>query len=119
MGNDEAVLIMAALGQATRLQAFRLLVQAGPDGMIASEIADTLGVPRNTMSTHFNILARAGLITSRRASRMIYYRANIPRLADLTGFLVQGCCGGRSELCEPFLTEIKTLGGLTPADSDA
>ena len=106
MGNDDAVLILSALGQLTRLQAFRLLVKAGPEGMIASDIADALGVPGNTMSSHFNILTRADLITAQRVSRMIYYRVNVPRLTDLATFLVEGACGGRSDLGEPFPTEI-------------
>ena len=110
MENDVAVLVLGALGQLTRLQAFRLLVHAGPDGLTAGEVADTLNVPRNTMSAHFNILTNAELVTSTRSSRQIIYRANIPRLAKLTSFLVEGCCGGRSELCEPDISTIRNCG---------
>jgi ArsR family transcriptional regulator len=109
MGIDEAVLILSALGQLTRLQAFHLLVQAGSDGMIASDLAEKLKVPRNTMSSHFGILARAGLVSAERSSRQIIYRANLPQLARLTSSLVEGCCGGRPELCEPDISKIRDL----------
>jgi DNA-binding transcriptional ArsR family regulator len=109
MGIDEAVLILSALGQATRLQAFRLLIQAGPSGLIASDVAAKLMVPRNTMSAHFSILVRAGLVSAERSSRQIIYRASLPQLARLTSSLVDGCCGGRPELCEPDVSKIRDL----------
>lgn len=109
MQSEEAVAALAALGQATRLQTFKLLIQAGAEGLRAGDIAATLGVPRNTLSNHLNILTAAALISSQRASREIIYRADLSRLASLTSFLVEGCCAGRAERCEPTITEIRTL----------
>lgn len=96
----------AALSQETRLDAFRLLVKHEPDGLAAGEIADRLGVPQNTLSTHLGVLARAELVTSARHSRSIIYRASIIKLRDLTLYLVRDCCGGRPELCEPLIAEL-------------
>jgi DNA-binding transcriptional ArsR family regulator len=100
---------LSALGQFTRLQAFHLLVRAGPDGMIASEVAEQLAVPRNTMSAHFSILTNAGLVSAERSSRQVIYRANLPQLARLTASLVEGCCSGQPELCEPEISKIRDL----------
>jgi ArsR family transcriptional regulator, arsenate/arsenite/antimonite-responsive transcriptional repressor len=109
MQSDEAVSALAALGQSTRLATFRLLVEAGPGGLRASEIADKLAVPRNTMSAHLKILTAAGLIQSQRASREIIYRSDLSRLAILTSFLVEGCCGGRDDLCKPEIDRIRAF----------
>ncbi|MET0241094.1 MAG: metalloregulator ArsR/SmtB family transcription factor [Sphingobium sp.] len=109
METADAVTILSALGQPTRLDTFRLLVRTGTQGMAASDIAGEMGVPRNTMSAHLSILARAGLVESERAGTRIFYRPSFRRLAGLTSFLMEGCCGGREELCEPMLTEITTL----------
>ncbi|MET0361786.1 MAG: helix-turn-helix transcriptional regulator [Sphingobium sp.] len=105
----DAVAVLSALGQPTRLDTFKLLVRTGPQGMAASDIASAIGVPRNTMSAHLAILGKAGLVEAERVSRQIYYRPCLPRLATLTGFLMDGCCGGRTELCEPLLTQVTTL----------
>ena len=103
MDDDDAVLTLVALGQTTRFQTFRLLVQAGPEGLQAGHLAEVLGVPRNTMSSHFGILSRAKLISSERTGRKIVYRVNLSRLAELTSFLVAGCCGGQIQMCEPLI----------------
>jgi len=108
MENDEAVRVLAALGQGTRLEAFRLLVKAGPEGMRASDIAEALAVPRNTMSAHLNILARAGLIRSQRLGTTIMYRTILEQLASLASFLTEGCCGGRLDQCEAALSTIRS-----------
>lgn len=101
MENNSAVDIFSALAQPTRLDAFRLIMGAGRDGMPAGEVARQLGVPQNTMSTHLAILSRAGLISPERQSRSILYRAELETVRALAGFLVNDCCGGRPELCEP------------------
>lgn len=105
MESSDAIDVFAALSQSTRLDAFRLIVRHEPDGLPAGEIARVLGVPQNTMSTHLAILTRAGLISSERQSRSIVYRAEIDRVREIASFLVNDCCGGRPELCEPLIAE--------------
>ncbi len=101
MEQEDAILALAALAQSTRLDVFRLLVKYEPDGLAAGDVARALAVPQNTMSAHLAILARAGLVMSERRSRSIVYRADLATFRDLTSFMVEDCCGGRSELCAP------------------
>jgi ArsR family transcriptional regulator len=101
MESEQAILALAALAQSTRLGVFRLLVKHEPDGLAAGDIARAIAVPQNTMSAHLAILARAGLVKSERKSRSIIYRANLTTFQDLTSFMVEDCCGGRTELCAP------------------
>jgi ArsR family transcriptional regulator len=105
MDSISALDVFAALSQSTRLDAFRLIMRHGPDGLPAGEVARQLDVPQNTMSTHLAILSRAGLISSERRSRSIIYRAEIDRVREIASFLVNDCCGGRPELCEPLVAE--------------
>lgn len=91
---EDAVLALAALSQATRLKAFRALIEAEPDGVPAGDLAQQLGVPQNTLSTHLAKLARAGLIGSARAGRQIIYRAQMPHMETLLRFLTENCCHG-------------------------
>ena len=102
MDNESAIVALGALAQATRLDAFRLLVRHEPEGLPAGEVAKALDVPQNTMSVHLATLARAGLVTSERRSRIINYRADLDQLKALTLFLVKDCCGGNASLCQPF-----------------
>jgi ArsR family transcriptional regulator, arsenate/arsenite/antimonite-responsive transcriptional repressor len=99
MESKTAVEALGALAQDSRLQVYRLLVQAGPEGMAASEIAERLDVPANTLSFHLKILSHAGLVLSRPEGRYIYYSANYEQMNALLGFLTENCCGGRS--CVP------------------
>ncbi|WP_172124789.1 metalloregulator ArsR/SmtB family transcription factor [Devosia sp. 919] len=105
MEQNAAIDVFSALSQATRLETFRLLMEYEPDGLPAGEIARRLGVPQNTMSSHLAVLARAGLVESERHSRSIVYRAVVERVREIASFLVQDCCGGRPELCEPLVAE--------------
>ena len=105
MESTHAIEVFAALSQATRLDTFRLLMEHEPDGLPAGEIARRLEVPQNTLSTHLAILTRAGLIEAERHSRSIVYRAVVDRVREIASFLVQDCCGGRPELCEPLVAE--------------
>lgn len=101
MESENAILAFAALAQPTRLDVFRLLVKHEPEGLAAGEIARALAVPQNTMSSHLAILSRAGIVSAKRESRSIIYRANLLALQDLTSFLVEDCCGGRAGMCAP------------------
>ena len=104
--NTGAVEAFAALAHATRLEVFRLLVKAGPEGMAAGDIAGRLDVRQNTMSTHLAVLSRAGLIAAERDGRSIIYQADMDGMRALLAFLMEDCCGGRPELCQPVLDEI-------------
>lgn len=106
MESDDAILVLAALAQGTRLETFRLLVRHEPDGLPAGEVARQLDVPPNTMSSHLSILARAGLVRSERHSRVVIYRADLERLRGMMLFLVKDCCGGRAELCAPLIADL-------------
>jgi ArsR family transcriptional regulator len=106
MGKDKGIAALSALAQGTRLDTFRLLVKHEPQGLPAGEIADALGVPRNTLSTHLALLAQADLVKGRRQGVSIIYRANLKALNDLMLFLVKNCCGGRPELCAPLIAEL-------------
>jgi len=94
-----AVEALAALAQASRLQVYRLLVQAGPEGLAASELAGRLGIPPNTLSFHLKNLSHADLVLARPEGRFIYYSANYEQMNTLLGFLTENCCGGRN--CAP------------------
>ena len=99
MDAPHALAALAALGQPTRLSIFRLLVRKEPDGLSAGALAEALGCPHNTLSTHVAILARAGLVNGTREGRSITYRANATGTRALIAFLVTDCCDGRPELC--------------------
>lgn len=92
---------LSALAHETRLWAFRLLVQAGPQGLPAGEIADALGSRQNTMSSHLKILAEAGLIDSQRDGRSIVFQANYDTVRELVMFLMEDCCAGNNAVCRP------------------
>jgi ArsR family transcriptional regulator, arsenate/arsenite/antimonite-responsive transcriptional repressor len=94
-----AVSVLAALAQPTRLQIFRLLLKHEPVGVTAGSIAEAVGAPHNTISTHLAILVRAGLLLSAREGRTIIYRADIEGTRSLIGFLVHDCCDGHPEIC--------------------
>lgn len=105
----------AALSQETRLGIFRLLVQVGPDGLTAGEVAQRLGVAPSTLSHHLAMLERAGLLRSWRVQRHIHYAPDFDGTRRLLAFLVQDCCGGRPELCGGGLLE--AVGVCAPACS--
>jgi len=92
MNIQEAIIIFDALSQETRLSAFRLLVQAGPDGLAAGVLSESLGTPHNTMSFHLTHLSNAGIISSRKQGRSVIYSANFDAMNNLVGFLVKDCC---------------------------
>jgi len=94
-----AVEALGALAQDSRLHVYRLLVQAGPEGLAASEIAERIGVPTNTLSFHLKTLSHADLVLARQEGRFIYYSANYEQMNTLLAFLTDNCCGGRA--CPP------------------
>lgn len=100
MSVPHALAALAALGQPTRLNIFRLLMRREPDGLPAGTIAETIGCPHNTLSSHLSILARSGLVRGTREGRSIVYRAHVEGMRTLIGFLVTDCCDGHPELCD-------------------
>jgi len=99
MEAPEAVTALAALAQEHRLALFRLLVQAGDQGMAAGALAGRLGIPNSSLSFHLAGLSRAGLIGQERRSRSLIYRADYRRMNDLLAYLMQNCCAGAD--CAP------------------
>lgn len=91
---ESAVTALGALAQEHRLALFRLLVQAGADGMAAGAIADELGVPNSSLSFHLAHLNRAGLIRQERQGRSLIYRADYEAMNGLLAYLTENCCGG-------------------------
>jgi ArsR family transcriptional regulator, arsenate/arsenite/antimonite-responsive transcriptional repressor len=106
MKTESAILALAALAQSTRLEVFRLLIKHEPEGLAAGEIAKTLAVPQNTMSAHLAVLSRAGLVTARRFSRSIVYRADLARFQAVMLFMLNDCCDGRPEICAPLIESL-------------
>jgi ArsR family transcriptional regulator len=101
MEKSEAVAALAALAQDNRLDVFRLLVQAGPQGMPAGGVATALDLAPNTLTFHFDRLRQAGLVTVRRDGRSMIYAARFETMNALLGFLTENCCGGAPETCAP------------------
>jgi ArsR family transcriptional regulator, arsenate/arsenite/antimonite-responsive transcriptional repressor len=93
MKKPAAVAALAALAQDTRLDVYRLLVQAGPDGLPAGELGERLGLPSPTLSFHLAQLKHAGLVMHRRESRSIIYSANYAAMNGLLAYLTENCCG--------------------------
>jgi DNA-binding transcriptional ArsR family regulator len=102
MEMDIAIKRLAAIAQDARLEVFRLLVKAGPDGMAAGDVARALNVPANTLSAQLLVLSNAGLVRARREGRSIIYAINFEAMRDLLVFLTEDCCGGRAEMCAPL-----------------
>jgi DNA-binding transcriptional ArsR family regulator len=102
MESKLAVAALSALAHEGRLAVFRMLVQAGNDGLPAGEIARRLGVPSNTLSANLNVLNHAGLVDSRREGRSIIYTAEYGRMAALLAFLMEDCCQGSATICAPL-----------------
>ena len=102
MDRKQAIEVLGALSQETRLDVFKLLVRLAPDGLPAGEIGDRLNIVQNTMSAHLRILAHSGLVHSRREGRTISYAADYAAVRDFLAFLMQDCCQGEPEICSPL-----------------
>lgn len=94
MDTQKAVTLFDALAQETRLQAFRLLVQAGPEGMAAGALAEALDTPNNTLSFHLKHMSYAGIVHSRKEGRSVIYSADFGAMQELIEFMVRDCCSG-------------------------
>lgn len=101
MDIKSAVLQLSSIAQEARLEIFRLLVQAGLEGMPAGSIGESLEIPASTLSFHLKELSHAGLINSRQVSRFIYYSANYEAMNGLLAYLTENCCAGVND-CGPL-----------------
>lgn len=102
----QATSALSALAQGTRLAIFRLLVRAGSPGLPAGDIAQTLAIRHNTLSTHLAILTRAGLLRAQRAGRSVIYSVDFGGTRALLGFLLEECCQGAPDMCSPALDTV-------------
>jgi DNA-binding transcriptional ArsR family regulator len=102
MKKPDILAALAALSQENRLDAYRLLVQAGPEGMPAGEIAAELGLSPNALTFHLDRLREAGLVTVRRDGRSMIYAAQFDTMNGLIGYLTENCCGG-ADICAPVV----------------
>ena len=102
MESIAAIKRLSALAQEGRLDVFRLLIKAGPEGMAAGDIARAVSTPANTLSAQLTILANAGLVRSRRDGRSIIYAADYEGMSGLLVYLMEDCCQGRPEVCGPI-----------------
>ena len=105
MEMNEAVEALSALAQETRLKVYRLLVEAGPEGLSAGRIGEELNLPPATLSFHLAHLARAGLAQGRQEGRFVIYSADFQNMNALVGYLTENCCGGES--CAPVKITLK------------
>jgi DNA-binding transcriptional ArsR family regulator len=99
---NDAIKRLSALAQDARLEVFRLLVKAGPEGLAAGEIARQLDTHANTLSAQLLVLSNAQLVRARREGRSIIYSVNFEAMRDLLVFLTEDCCAGRPEVCAPL-----------------
>ncbi len=106
MDKKQTLSAFAALSQETRLDVFRLLVRAGEHGMASGEIGEELDVRQNTMSANLTVLLNAGLVRNSREGRSIRYFADFDGMRGLLAFLMEDCCGGSPETCQPVIAEI-------------
>ena len=110
MDTSAAIRIFEALSSAIRLDVFRLLVERGPGGMVAGEIAAALAIPSTNLSFHLKVLVHAGLATVVQEGRYQRYRANLAAVRDVTGFLTEACCNGAPEACPEVEQTLTALG---------
>ncbi|EAN6991545.1 helix-turn-helix transcriptional regulator [Salmonella enterica] len=102
MNKQTATTIFESLSSGVRLDVYRLLIKMGTEGMVAGEIASTLDIPPTNLSFHLKALTQAGMLTVEQEGRYQRYRANIPLMLDLIGWLTEECCSGHPEQCADF-----------------
>lgn len=119
MESPVAVTALSALAHSGRLEVFRLLVRAGPEGMAAGDIARATDSLANTLSANLNILAAAGLVAARRDGRSIIYSAGYGQMRELLAFLMEDCCGGAPEICAPLAAVVAQAACCPPTSEQA
>src|SRR5690242_10196488 len=114
MDERQALNAFASLSQETRLRMVRMLVEAGPAGMAAGAVGESVGASSSSASFHLAHLERAGLVQSRREARSIIYSASYASLAALVEFLMRDCCRGHPDICDPAMTAVATAACCAP-----
>jgi DNA-binding transcriptional ArsR family regulator len=99
MNHTLAVTQLSSIANEARLAIFRLLVQAGVNGLAAGSISEKLAIPNSTLSFHLKELSHAGLINAQQQSRYIYYSANYETMNSLLAYLTENCCAGEQDCC--------------------
>jgi len=117
MNTTRASQLFQSLASGVRLDIYRRLVRRGPEGMVAGEIATALGLPPNNVSFHLKDLTHARLVTVEQEGRFQRYRANIPLMLDLVGYLTEECCAGNPEQCVDFRKASRVKGAVLRAPS--
>lgn len=115
MDQKSALAVFEGLSSGVRLEAFRLLVKAGPEGLVAGEIAAALEIAPSSLSFHLRTLTQSGLLSVRQEGRYQRYRANLATVGDVIGFLTENCCSGAPEGCDGA----RVLVGRIPACAQA
>jgi len=119
MDNTQATTLFESLASGVRLDAYRLLVRHGNDGLVAGEIAATLGLPPSNLSFHLKALTQAGLLSVSQEGRFQRYRANLPLMLDLIAYLTEECCDGKPEQCAQLRSASACSEGVLPPLSAA
>ncbi len=114
MDTKAASLLFESLSSGWRLEAFRLLVRQGPDGMVAGDIASALDIAPSSLSFHLKALTHAGMVTVEQQGRFQRYRANIPLMLDLIAYLTEECCSGHPEKCADLRAASSCADALLP-----
>ncbi|MGL5661015.1 MAG: ArsR/SmtB family transcription factor [Aeromonas sp.] len=99
MNKETATKVFETLASGIRLDVWRLLVKAGLEGMVAGQLASELEIAPNTLSFHLKAMLHAGLVSVEQEGRFLRYRANIPLMLDLIGYLTDECCSGHPQTC--------------------
>jgi DNA-binding transcriptional ArsR family regulator len=114
MNKNTAIIIFESLSSGVRLDVYRLLIKKGTGGMVAGEIASTLEIPSTNLSFHLKALTHSGLINVEQEGRFQRFRANLPLMLELIGYLTDECCGGKPETCTDF-----SVAAICPQCSDS
>lgn len=119
MQTKQASKIFEALSSGVRLDLFRLLVKHAPDGLVQGDMAKMLGIPSTNLSFHLKAIVHSGLVNVEREGRFMRYKANIPLMLDIVGYLTSECCSGNPAQCQKFREASKLTPGLLPNRMEA
>lgn len=114
MNKDTATKVFESLASGIRLDVWRLLVKAGLEGMVAGQLSSELDIAPNTLSFHLKAMLHAGLVSVEQEGRFLRYRANIPLMLDLIGYLTEECCYGNPEQCSDMRSTANCAAEVLP-----